>query len=142
MLQGDNKELIYKIDSGRIKPSKSLQDSIAKMLKGNREFIMLDEQKVVYEEILEERKTIQMDLSRFPGSPARMILLGVLERLPKQPIRLEELSLFFEVGKNATEVKCLLERDLSPAIPFVESNKTLQIRGLGVYPWLTREPLP
>lgn len=31
---GDNKELIYKIDSGRIKPSKSLQDSIAKMLKG------------------------------------------------------------------------------------------------------------
>ena len=48
---GDNKELIYKIDSGRIKPSKSLQDSIAKMLKGNREFIMLDEQKVVYEEI-------------------------------------------------------------------------------------------
>lgn len=96
----------------------------------------------VYEEVLEERKTIQMDLSRFPGSPARMILLGVLERLPKQPIRLEELSLFFEVGKNATEVKCLLERDLSPAIPFVESNKTLQISGLGVYPWLTREPLP
>ena len=55
---GDNKELIYKIDSGRIKPSKSLQDSIAKMLKGNREFIMLDEQKVVYEEILNESRQI------------------------------------------------------------------------------------
>ena len=47
---GDHKELIYQIDSGRIRPSKSLQDSIAKMLKGNREFIMLDEQKVIYEE--------------------------------------------------------------------------------------------
>ena len=48
--------MIYKIDSGRIKPSKSLQDSIAKMLKGNREFIMLDEQKLVYEEILNESR--------------------------------------------------------------------------------------
>ena len=62
---GDNKELIYKIDSGRIKPSKSLQDSIAKMLKGNREFIMLDEQKVVHEEILNEsRQSVQDDEKR------------------------------------------------------------------------------
>ena len=49
--KGDNKDLLYAIEHGKIKPSKSLQESIAKMLKGNREFVMLDEQKVVYEEI-------------------------------------------------------------------------------------------
>ena len=43
---GDNKDLLYHIEYGRIRPSKSLQDSIASMLKGNDEFLMLDEQKV------------------------------------------------------------------------------------------------
>ncbi len=50
---GDNKENIYKIEKGRIRPSKSLQDSLNKMLKGNREFIMIDDQKVVYETALQ-----------------------------------------------------------------------------------------
>lgn len=50
--KGDSKGLLYSIEHGKIRPSKSLQESIAKMLKGNCEFVMLDEQKVVYEEIL------------------------------------------------------------------------------------------
>ncbi|WP_424237959.1 DNA/RNA helicase domain-containing protein [Bhargavaea ginsengi] len=49
---GDNKELLYDIERGRIRPSKSLQDSLGQMLKGNQEFIMIDEQKVVYEEAI------------------------------------------------------------------------------------------
>src|SRR5690625_480800 len=49
---GDNKETLYQIEKGRIRPSKSLQDSLNSMLKGNEEFIMIDEQKVVYEEAL------------------------------------------------------------------------------------------
>ena len=49
---GDDKELLYQIDNGKIKPSKSLQDSIKSMIEGNQEFVMLDDQKVVYEEIL------------------------------------------------------------------------------------------
>ena len=49
---GDNKETLYKIEKGKIRPSKSLQDSLNSMLKGNREFTMIDEQKVVYEEAL------------------------------------------------------------------------------------------
>jgi len=49
---GDDKENLYRIDRGRIRPSKSLQDSLSSMLKGNHEFVMIDEQKVVYEEAL------------------------------------------------------------------------------------------
>ncbi|MGG4169235.1 DUF2075 domain-containing protein [Rossellomorea vietnamensis] len=49
---GDNKENLYKIENGRIRPSKSLQDSLNQMLKGNDEFVMIDDQKVVYEEAI------------------------------------------------------------------------------------------
>ena len=59
--RGDDRQLIYDIDQGKIRPSKSLQDSIAKMLKGNREFVMLDDQKVVYEEILYISRQSQHD---------------------------------------------------------------------------------
>ena len=88
---GDNKELIYKIDSGRIKPSKSLQDSIAKMLEGNREFIMLDEQKVVYEEILNEsRQSVKDDKKRVvivkggPGTGKSVVAVNLLAELTKE----------------------------------------------------------
>lgn len=50
--KGDQNKLIYQIEHGRIRPSKSLQDSLVNMLKGNEEFIMIDEQKVFYEEAL------------------------------------------------------------------------------------------
>lgn len=54
---GDKNNIIFKIDNGRIKPSKSLQDSMANMLQGNAEFIMIDDQKVVYEQILHYAKS-------------------------------------------------------------------------------------
>ncbi|MDD3940788.1 MAG: DUF2075 domain-containing protein [Candidatus Pacebacteria bacterium] len=46
---GDTSKIMYRIDSGRIRPSKSLADSMASMLKGNQEFIMIDDQKIVFE---------------------------------------------------------------------------------------------
>src|SRR5699024_3529872 len=48
--KGDQNQLIYQIEHGRIRPSKSLQDSLSNMLKGNEEFIMIDEQKIFYED--------------------------------------------------------------------------------------------
>ncbi|KKB35221.1 DUF2075 domain-containing protein [Bacillus thermotolerans] len=50
---GDNKEILYMIDKGRIRPSKSLQDSLNSMLQGNQEFVMVDDQKVVFETALQ-----------------------------------------------------------------------------------------
>ncbi|HNP49473.1 MAG TPA: DUF2075 domain-containing protein [Bacteroidia bacterium] len=49
---GDRNKILYKIENGRIRPSKSLADSLAKMLVGNREFVMIDEQKLVYEKVM------------------------------------------------------------------------------------------
>ncbi|WP_419169206.1 DNA/RNA helicase domain-containing protein [Negativibacillus massiliensis] len=44
-------DLLFKIDNGRIRPSKALQDTLVAMLAGNEEFIMIDEQKIVYEAV-------------------------------------------------------------------------------------------
>jgi len=46
---GDKGKVMFEIESGRIKPSKSLSESLLKVLKGNQEFIMVDDQKVVFE---------------------------------------------------------------------------------------------
>lgn len=42
-------DLLYKIDHGRLKPTKALQDSLASLVKGNKEFMLLDEQAVCYD---------------------------------------------------------------------------------------------
>ena len=49
--KADSGKLLYEIDNGRIRPSKTLQDSISSMLEGNQEFYMIDEQKVAFETI-------------------------------------------------------------------------------------------
>ncbi|OAN92865.1 AAA family ATPase [Marinobacter sp. EhC06] len=50
---GDSDNILYRIEHGVIKPSKGLADCLASMLRGNREFILLDEQKLVYETALD-----------------------------------------------------------------------------------------
>lgn len=50
---GDSDNIMYRIEHGVIKPSKGLAEALASMLRGNREFILLDEQKLVYETALE-----------------------------------------------------------------------------------------
>lgn len=47
---GDHGAALYDIADGKIRPSKMLQDVLQSMLKGNREFVMIDDQKVVYEQ--------------------------------------------------------------------------------------------
>ena len=47
----DNIDLLMKIENGKLKPAKALQDSLVSMLKGNKEFYLIDEQKVAYETV-------------------------------------------------------------------------------------------
>ena len=52
IFDGDDRETLYKIEKGKIRPSKRLQDSLTKMMHGNKEFTMIDEQKVIYEDAI------------------------------------------------------------------------------------------
>lgn len=51
--EGDNKEGLYIIENGKIKPSKMLQDSFSSVLKNNKEFVLIDDQKVIYEDAIQ-----------------------------------------------------------------------------------------
>ena len=88
---GDQEKIIYRIEYGKIRPSKSLQDSIDKMLAGNREFIMLDEQKVVYEEILRAARQSATDCKKRviivqggPGTGKSVVAVNLLAQLTKE----------------------------------------------------------
>lgn len=88
---GDNKELLYQIDNGKIKPSKSLQDSIKSMIEGNQEFIMLDDQKVVYEEILShaiccmtDKKKRTVIVKGGPGTGKTVVAINLLAKLTQE----------------------------------------------------------
>ncbi len=59
IIRGDNCETLFRIENGGLRPSKSLQDCITSMVKGNREFTLIDEQKIAYETILKVARTAQ-----------------------------------------------------------------------------------
>lgn len=69
---GDNSNLMFRIENGKIKPSKSLADSLVKMIAGNPEFIMLDDQKLVYEtaiKLAKESSVINKNVLIVQGGP-------------------------------------------------------------------------
>ena len=47
--KSDNGDLLYNIDNGRIRPSKALQDCLVSLMKGNKEFVLLDDQVVAFD---------------------------------------------------------------------------------------------
>lgn len=50
--KGDEGKLLYRIENGRIRPSKGLVEALSGMLAGKAEFVLVDDQKVVYETAL------------------------------------------------------------------------------------------
>lgn len=87
---GDNGETLYAIDSGRIRPSKSLQESLVSMIQGNQEFNLLDDQKVIYEDILEQAKKSKLDEKKRvyivkggPGTGKSVVAINLLVELIK-----------------------------------------------------------
>ena len=50
--QGDETKILYRIEQGKIRPSKVLAEAMVSLLAGNPEFIMIDDQKLVYEAAL------------------------------------------------------------------------------------------
>lgn len=53
---GDSKEVLFEIEKSELKPSKVLAETLVSLLKGNEEFTLIDDQKVVYEQALKSIK--------------------------------------------------------------------------------------
>lgn len=90
---GDDKETLYMIENGKIRPSKSLQDALSNMLNGNEEFIMIDDQKIVYETALDmARKSYEDGHKRVlivkggPGTGKSVLAINILVKLTNENI--------------------------------------------------------
>ena len=50
---GDRSKILYRIENGKLRPSKGLVDHLLSLLQGNKDFQLIDDQKIVYETALE-----------------------------------------------------------------------------------------
>lgn len=96
---GDDTEILYEIDNGRIKPSKSLQDAIVGMLESNPEFNLIDDQKVVFERIMELSRQCERDGKKRvliatggPGTGKTVIAMNLLARLTQEGVFVQYCS--------------------------------------------------
>ena len=86
---GDSGEAIEQVEGGRIRPSKALADSLHRMLKGNQEFVLIDDQKVVFESVCsiassssETRKKVIV-IEGSPGTGKSVTAINLLVELTR-----------------------------------------------------------
>lgn len=83
---GDRKAALYAIENGRIRPSKMLVDSVAGLLQGKPEFVLIDDQKVAHETILQadtlaaQQKQVVI-VQGGPGTGKSVIAINLLAAL-------------------------------------------------------------
>lgn len=89
---GDSDRIMYRIDKGKIRPSKSLADKLESLLKGNQEFLMIDDQKIVYETALSLAKKASVKdkhvliVEGGPGTGKSVVAVNLLVALTKEQI--------------------------------------------------------
>jgi DUF2075 family protein len=127
---GDTKQIIYRIDKGKIKPSKMLADSLSALMKGNQEFILIDDQKVVYETALAlVKKSTPTDkyvliVQGGPGTGKSVVAVNLLVEITKQQ------KLVQYVTKNAAP-RAVYESKLTGTLN--KSKFSLLFQGSGAY---------
>jgi len=96
---GDNKKNLYEINNGKIRPSKSLQDSVCNMLNGNEEFVMIDSQKIVLENALSnalssfnDKKKRVMIVEGGPGTGKSVLAINLLVKLLEKGLVTQYIS--------------------------------------------------
>lgn len=87
---GDDGDILYRIDNGKIRPTKNLADNLASMLEGNQEFLMIDDQKVVYESALNLGKIASSNKKQVlivqggPGTGKSVVAINLLVEMTKR----------------------------------------------------------
>lgn len=96
---GDKDNIIWFIENGTLKPSKQLADSLCSMLKGKQEFVLLDDQKIVYETALEMAKLSMKEDRKYvliveggPGTGKSVVAVNLLVELTNRGMSAQYVS--------------------------------------------------
>lgn len=102
---GDNKEVLYELSEGKIRPSKALAEALGGLMKGKPEFVLIDDQKAIFESALASANEASdqapkvMIIEGGPGTGKTVLAINLL-------VKLTELKLMSKyVSKNAAPRK-------------------------------------
>lgn len=102
---GDNKEVLYELSNGKIRPSKALAEALTGLMDGKPEFVLIDDQKEVFESALVAASEASIAAPKVliieggPGTGKTVLAINLLVRLTA----LKLLSKY--VSKNAAPRK-------------------------------------
>lgn len=95
---GDKRKMIYRIEQGKIRPSKMLADSMVSLLQGNQEFVMIDDQKIVYETALTMSQKATANKKQVlivkggPGTGKSVVAINLLVEITRQGLLAQYVS--------------------------------------------------
>ena len=95
---GSKEDIVWLIDKGKLRPSKQLADALNSMLRGNREFVLLDDQKVVYETALNLAREAARGPKQVliveggPGTGKSVVAVNLLVELTKEGVVAQYVS--------------------------------------------------
>ncbi len=95
---GMGTEILERIDSSLMRPSKQLADAVGNMLNGQEEFVLLDEQKTVYETIIRNARQTQISGKKVlivkggPGTGKSVISINALAALTGERLNVKYVT--------------------------------------------------
>jgi len=95
---GDSRDVMYRIEHGKIRPSKALADSLVGLLSGNREFVLIDEQKLVFETALDLARKAELGPKQVlivnggPGTGKTVVAVNLLVELIQRGVTAHYVS--------------------------------------------------
>lgn len=95
---GDTDNIMYRIENGKIRPSKNLADKLESLLNGNQEFLMIDDQKIVYETAisLSNKSTVKdkhvLIVQGGPGTGKSVVAVNLLVEFNRQQLLAQYVS--------------------------------------------------
>lgn len=127
---GDKDGVLYKIENGKIRPSKNLADQLSSMLQGKQEFILIDDQKVIYENAIKlaqestaKNKNV-MIVEGGPGSGKSVVAINLLAKFT-------ELGLTSQYVTKNSAPRAVFEQKLTGT--FIKSRISGMFKGSGSY---------